>query len=235
MTPIDVPGHPATPSPRRQVWCLRLDDEAPRLPRYWSRLDAAEKQRACSYRHEADRARFVVARGSLRELLGLRLGIDPGKVVFARNAFGKPMLRDTGAALHFNTSHSGNWVLHALDGAAPIGIDVEAVRPELGDVAAFAQVLSEPEQAHLHALAPPQRARAMATIWVRKEAYVKALGVGLSRPLRQISIAPDSFGTPRLQVDRSERSHAGAAARWRFDDLDLDADHVACLVHGGDA
>lgn len=232
--PIDAPGPLATPSPRRQVWRLRLDDEAARLPRYWSRLDAAEKQRAASYRHEADRTRFVAARGSLRELLGLRLGVDPGEVVFASNAFGKPMLRDARAALHFNTSHSGNWVLHALDAAAPIGIDVEAVRPELGDVAAFAQVLSDPEQAFLHALAPPQRARAMATIWVRKEAYVKALGEGLSRPLRHISIAADSFGAPRLQDDNSDRGDAGTAARWCFDDLDLDADHVACLVHGGD-
>lgn len=231
MMPIERPVHAATPSPRRQLWRIRLDAEAARLPQYWSRLDAAERRRAVAYRHEADQLRFIVARGSLRELLGERLGRAPEAIVFAGNAFGKPMLCGTRPALHFNTSHSGNWILHAVDTQAPVGIDVEAVHPELGDIAAFEPLLSAPERAFVQALPAPQRARAMATVWVRKEAYVKALGQGLSRPLQHISIGTDARGTPCLQYDRSD---TGRAARWHFDDLDLDAAHVACLVHGGD-
>ncbi len=221
----------AAQSRRREVHTLRVSAETVRFDEHWWRLDDRERQRAARFRTEADRARFVVARSSLRRLLAERLGVDSADIEFGANAFGKPCLLDPRFKLHFNTSHSGDWVLHALDNTAPIGIDVEAVRADLADIAAFESVLSADERASLLAVPATQRAQAFARAWVRKEAYVKAIGEGVSRTLQDICIGVDPSGRPRLRHDRN----AGACLEhWCFEDLDLDAQHVACVVYRHD-
>lgn len=223
------------PEPRRrcdrEIWRARVSAESSRYDEHWRHLDGAEQRRAARFRADVDRARFVIARGSLRHLLSERLGLASQEIAFGENAFGKPCLQHAPGGLHFNTSHSGDWVLHAFDGAAPIGVDVEALRPDLADIDQFKSVLSSEELARLNELPPAHRARAFATVWVRKEAYVKALGVGLSHPLPGISVGNDAAGRPRLLYDRN----AGhSPARWQFEDIKIDEHHVACLVYRGD-
>lgn len=231
--PISAIGPPLDTSqvPGREVTRVQVSVESRRFDQHWRYLDAAERLRAGRFRYDADRLRFVIARGSLRQLLGSRLGVAPGDIVFAANEFGKPSLQGAPIALHFNTSHSGDWVLHATDTVAPIGVDVEAVRPDLAHIEQFERVLSTEERALLNTVPPQHRARAFATVWVRKEAYVKALGEGMSRPLHDICISLDASGQPRLRYDRNA---AGSLPRWWFEDIDIDAGHVGCLVYQGD-
>jgi 4'-phosphopantetheinyl transferase len=226
-----VPIADTARSSDRELWSIRVSTETPRFDEHWRHLDGVERQRAARFRMELDRARFVIARSSLRQLLAKRLGVAARDIEFAVNPFGKPCLRDARVALHFNTSHSGDWVLHAIDSAAPIGVDVEAVRAELADIDQFRWVLSPEERAFLDEVPASHRAHAFAKVWVRKEAYVKALGEGLSRPLPDISIAVDATDRPRLLYDRNA---AGSLARWQFEDVEVDAQHVACLVYRAD-
>ena len=220
------------PWPDRVPWRARVSVEASRIDAHWQNLDETERIRAARFRVEADRLRFVIARSGLRQLLGQRLGTPAHEIGFASNAFGKPMLRDVPRALHFNASHSGDWVLIVLDAAAPIGIDVEAVRPELACLDDFDSVLSPRELRLLRALPALRRAEAFARIWVRKEAYVKALGDGLSRSLCDIDVGLDApSDRPRPYADRAA---APPSACWRFEDVALDAQHVACLVRRDD-
>ena len=215
----------------RELWRARVSAELPRYDEHWGHLDSAEQQRAERFRTDADRVRFVIARSTLRQLLGERLGLASQEIAFGKNAFDKPCLRNSPDALYFNTSHSGDWVLHAFNSAGPIGVDVERLRPELGDIDQFHSVISADELALLHALPASQRARAFATLWVRKEAYVKALGEGLSRRLQDISISTDAVGRPWLLRDGNPgRLPAG----WHFEDIEIDEHHVACMVYRGE-
>lgn len=215
----------------REMHRLQVSAEVHHLAQHWRHLDSAEQYRADRFRDEADRARFVIGRSSLRQLLGRRIGIASGEIRFGENEFGKPHLQHAPVALHFNSSHSGDWVLHAIDSTAPIGIDVEIVRLDLACIDQFERVLSTEELAGLKDVPVQQRARAFAKVWVRKEAYVKALGEGMSRSLRGISIAVDAEGRPRLRYDRSDLA---LPASWRFEDLVVDARHVACVVYRHD-
>lgn len=220
------------PWPDRVPWRARMCVEATHIDTHWRHLDQTERLRAARFRAESDRLRFIVARSSLRQLLGRRLGLPAHEIAFASNAFGKPILRNARAPLHFNVSHSGDWVLIALDAAAPIGIDVEAIRPELACLDDFDSVLSARELHFLRALPPARRAAAFARIWVRKEAYVKALGEGLNRGLRDIDVDMDA-----LHMRPYEDAYAPptrAPAGWRFEDVRLDAQHAACLVRRND-
>jgi 4'-phosphopantetheinyl transferase len=215
-----------------EVWRIDVAAELRRLPAHRARLTDVERERATRFRRDADRERFVIGRSTRRELLAMHLGIDPAALIFDESRYGKPRLpagRDPHP--HFNSSHSGRWVLHAI-ADVEVGIDVEEIRPEFTSLDDFAWMLSEAERAFVQAAAPPQRAAALTTIWVRKEAYVKALGEGLSRSLPQIGITAGADGRPMLAFDRNPPARE---RRWSFADLEIDATHKACLVHAGPA
>ena len=225
-----APESARAPACELQVWRVRVDHGPAVLEGSLRILDDHERARATRFRHAADRTRYVLGRASLRRLLAMRLGLSNERLVFGANAFGKPVLTTPGADLHFNSSHSGEWILHAFDALAPVGIDVETVRPDFAGLDDFAAALSPEESLRISRL--PKRARplALAQTWVRKEAYVKAIGEGVSRSPAHICICADAAGTPRLAYDRNAPC---TPLPWSFADVAVDANHVACLVYSG--
>ncbi|MCO5101799.1 MAG: 4'-phosphopantetheinyl transferase superfamily protein [Burkholderiaceae bacterium] len=214
-----------------EIWAIDVTCEARRLPVHRSRLDRAEQERAARFRREDDRMRFIVARSTRIELLAARLRVEPCALAFHEDAHGKPHVRTAqGRSQPFNSSHSGNWVLHAFAGT-PIGVDVECVAPAMAKLDDFAWVLSPAERSFVLAHdAPEQRAAAMATVWVRKEAYVKALGEGLSRSLPDIGITCGDTGPPRLAFDRNPSARP---LDWNFADLAIGDGYKACVAYAG--
>jgi 4'-phosphopantetheinyl transferase len=228
--------HPAARAPCTglQVWRVRLDRSPGVLEASSRILDDAERQRAARFRTAADRARYVLARASLRRLLASELGVPSERLAFGANAFGKPVLTAPDGSLHFNSSHSGDWIVHASDALGPVGIDIEAVRPELGNVEDFAAALCPEERLRIARLPARDRPLALARTWVRKEAYVKAIGEGLTRSPARINVGTDETGKPCLLYDRNGPS---GPQRWTFHDIAVGEHHVACLVYsrGDDA
>jgi len=215
-----------------EVWRVDVAAQLHRLPAHGARLTDAERERATRFRRDEDRERFVIGRSTRRELLARHLDIDPATLVFEEGPHGKPRLPPgSDPCPCFNSSHSGRWVLHAI-ADVEVGVDVEEVRPEFADLNDFAWVLSDAERTFVLAAAPALRAAALATVWVRKEAYVKALGEGLSRSLPDIGITAGADGRPMLAFDRNPASRE---RRWSFADLEIDAAHKGCLVHAGPA
>lgn len=206
--------------PAIAVWRLKLSAHAPAHDADWSCLDDTERARAARFVREADRQRFVVAHASLRRILAERLATVPERLVFERGESGKPSL--TGHDLQFNSSHSGDWVLHAVSAGAPVGIDVERIGSHADDAPLLAHVLAPREAARLHALPPAARDAAFADIWCRKEAWLKALGEGLlRRRLVDIDVGTRQDGT-RMLLD-------GAA--WVLHPIEVGDGHAACLAH----
>jgi 4'-phosphopantetheinyl transferase len=149
-------------------------------------LDAAEQERAAKFRRSQDRRSYVAAHVALRSLLGARLGMPPEAVEFVRETcptcggpHGRPAV--AGGGLHFSLSHSGDLAMIGL-AATTIGVDVEKT-PTLRTATETARMLHPDETAELQALGDDARAEAFGRAWVRKEAYLKALGTGLSRAL----------------------------------------------------
>jgi 4'-phosphopantetheinyl transferase len=178
-------------------------------------LSDGERHRVRRYRHDRDRRRFLVARARLRQLLGERLGVPPAAVELAYGRNGKPALapRFAGSGWRFNVSHCGEVALYALSRRREVGVDVEAVRVlEEGDEIAT-RFFSGREAAAYRALAPRDRPLGFFNCWTRKEAFVKALGAGLSLQLDQfdVSLAP---GEP-ARLLRIERG-LGDPASWRL-------------------
>jgi 4'-phosphopantetheinyl transferase len=156
--------------------------------------------------------RRVVARAALRMALGRCLSRPPDSLVFVQGPSGKPELagRSDPRALQFNLAHSGVLCLIAVSRAGPIGVDLEEVRdfPELEELveARFAPS----EAAGILERSGDDRVRSFYRCWTRKEAYLKATGVGLDADLKSVVV---SVG------DRAEI--LSATEGWSLIDLDL--------------
>ena len=192
-------------------------------------LSEAERQRARRFAFDRDASRFIVARARLRELLAVRLGVHAQAVEFEYGAYGKPALsrRFADSHLRFNVSHCGDVAAYAFSCGHAIGIDVEAVREisDADDIAAH--YFSPRENATYRALKRSDRPLGFFNCWTRKEAFVKALGDGLSMPLDRfdVTLAP---GEPAsvLRVENTSGDDAG----WRLDSLCPAAGYIAAIA-----
>lgn len=161
-------------------------------------LSPEERDRAASFRYEADRQRYGLGRLGLRWLLSRHLGGHPATLEFAYGAYGKPQLAHPGSArdLQFNLAHSGDWIVYGVSRDRAIGVDVEklAQRPHLDRL--IGRCLSATEQASMPT-ADAARLRCFLALWTLKEAHLKAIGQGLYYPMNRVEIG--LLPTPQLR------------------------------------
>ena len=202
------------------VWCVELD-EAADAAALAACLSAGERGRAGGLPSSAHRRRFVAARATLRQLLGRYLGQEPGAVVFAHGAHGKPFLPQGG--LHFNVSHTQGLALYAIASAREVGVDVEWMRPQVAHERIAARFFALEEREMLAQVPAEERRVAFYHIWTRKEAYLKARGDGLAAGL-------DTFAVS-LEAEALLRS--GEGRRWKLVAWEPAVDYVAALCGAG--
>jgi 4'-phosphopantetheinyl transferase len=160
-------------------------------------LSDEERAQAARFLFGGDRKHFVARRSLLRAILGRYLSVEPSQITFARQERGKPCLSgpDGAARLHFNFSHSRNLALCAVSRVAPLGVDVEQLRPmpEMAEIGAM--FCSAQENAMLNSAPPEKKLEVFFFLWTRKEAYLKATGEGIAGSLAQMdcSVAPPGW------------------------------------------
>jgi len=179
---------PTLANQEAHVWCANLDYSTADLAHFFALLSSKEKDRAQRFHFAVHRNRFTAARGLLRTLLGRYLQLPPQAIEFAYNEHGKPKLV-THPTLQFNLSHSQNVALFAFAYNFDLGIDIE-FKKESRDLDGIAQrFFSTNESALLHSLTGAAKTQAFFNGWTRKEAFLKALGLGLSYPLKQVEVS----------------------------------------------
>ena len=174
-----------------------------------------EIERARRFRTADLRRRFAVARGCLRAILGQYLDRDPARLEFRIGAHGKPFLGTAADGLEFNVSQSGEIALYALTRGRQVGVDVERHDSRRVDDDIIRRFFAAGEMRALGALPPAERERAFFDCWTRKEAFVKAVGEGLSFPLDAFEVSV-AAGDARLL---SIRGDGATAAGWTIADV----------------
>ena len=214
----DWPTAPARLTPAADevhVWSAALDRRPAEIAELFCFLSDEERERAGRFRPVAVRSRdeFIVSRALLRRLLGGCLGLDPRQVAFSQTARGKPRLAGPDPApLCFNVSHSHGMALFAVTGRCEVGVDLERVRvrPDADLLGMAERYFAPREAAVLRALDAEAQVETFFRLWTRKEAYLKAHGLGIS------------FGLERVEV-----SHA-ADEPARIVHIDGDCEAAAC-------
>jgi 4'-phosphopantetheinyl transferase len=184
--------------------------------RFAALIGADEWARALRFRFARDRRRFVVRRGQLRERLAAHLGVRPEALAFREGPFGKPELVDYD--LSFSLSHSQERMLLAI-GDAALGCDVEWIDPDLDWKPLADNLFATEERDALAQLSAVAARRGFFACWARKEAFVKAIGQGLSYPLDAFAV---SVG-PQAQLLRGGEG-------WRLLSLDSVSGHAGALI-----
>ncbi|HEX2093753.1 MAG TPA: 4'-phosphopantetheinyl transferase superfamily protein [Longimicrobiaceae bacterium] len=208
----DPAARPALEEGEVHVWCAPLDPPEESVRRYRELLATDELARVDRFRFDRDRRRSTVARGVLRMLLGRYLAESPRRVEFRYESHGKPVLAGGPAdrGVRFNVSHSGELALFAFTRGRELGVDVELVH-SIEDAEQIAErFFSAAENAVFRSLPAELREEAFFNCWTRKEAYIKAVGEGLSFPLHvfDVSLAP---GEPARLLDSRDPEQA---ERW---------------------
>lgn len=199
------------------------------IPLNISLLSPDEKQRASRLLSDRKRRCYVRARTTLRHLLGRYLDRDPSQIQFQYGPEGKPSVVST-PQLEFNLSHSGELAVFSFSHGVPLGVDVERMRP-LIDMEGLAMRFFSPEEVdELLSLPAAERQRGFFNCWTRKEAFVKALGVGFSFPLHRFAVTLRPNIPPRLKT--VEHSLI-AGQQWELRDLEVSAGYAAALAYAG--
>jgi 4'-phosphopantetheinyl transferase len=170
------------------VWCLPVDEASVPLAELHGVLDPEEQARAARFIGADHRDRFVRAHALMRIILSAYLDSRPEALRFGSGAHGKPYL--IGAeTLSFNLSHSHGLAALAVGRGMVLGVDVERCRALTDRDGLIGRFFSTTEQASYLALPEAERDEGFFRLWTRKEAYIKALGEGLSCPLDSFTVS----------------------------------------------
>ena len=212
------------------VWRTDLHSEA-HAQNLEQLLSPDEIQRVSRFRFAEHRRRFIIARGCLRELLSAYLGIKGCEVSFTYSREGKPALAPRHhSKIFFNVSHSADVAVFAFTTERSIGVDVEMIRHDVDTDGIPKRFFSSGEQKMLAELDGEAKFRGFFNCWTRKEAYVKAVGSGLSLPLRDFDVSLVPGDPARLLATRPDQEQT---ARWSMASLDCgDMCAAAVVVEG---
>ncbi len=228
-----IPGG-LTNSKEVHVWRVSLDLTASQSEKFLEILSVDELAKVGRLHFEKDKKRFIAARGMLRTLLGGYLEKKPHEIRFAYTDHGKPLLAvGTGCDnLSFNLSHSGAFALYAVTRSRNIGIDIEHVRDDVSFREIAGSFFSPGEISSLERVNKNKRPEMFFQYWTRKEAFLKAIGGGLSLPLDMCDVSLISgsvLSSIHLSGDNTESSG------WYVQDLFPGGGYAAAIaVEGAD-
>ena len=234
MTKITLPKTEANADNAVQVWMIPLEVSDDTLKRYLACLSEDEITRANRFRFADDKRRFAVARGTLRHLLGQQFEQAPRDIEFCYGEYGKPKMEQTTSSatsqsascdFHFNLSHSGEIALCALGHSRKVGIDIEKLKPMKRLESMMERCFVESEQSHIKTADNPSQA--FLQYWTCKEAYLKAIGLGLIQSMQTVEV---QLVPPQLRTVPHD-----CAEGWHLELLPLPKDYLGALVIAGDA
>ncbi len=210
-----------TPPQSGEVY-LQLLDCTVLLPEDWEMLTAAERVRAQRYRQAQAQAQFVRCRAQLRRWLGSCLRTDPCRVAIGYADHGKPVLAEPACGLHFSVAHSGTVGLIGI-ARAPIGVDVEAVRPIPDLTGLVRRFFHAAEIQQYEQLPAEQRGDWFFRTWTLKEAVIKAAGLSIAAIAEFAVEQRHGLWQLVVVVPHVALAHSWALQGWRRDDLYLAA------------
>ncbi len=184
-----------------------------------SELSTAENSRAAKLLTALDRRRFTAARSALRTLIASFINTDPRELAFTIDTYGKPHLKGN-PALQFSLTHCGPLAGIAMSTHGAVGLDCERLTL-VDDMTSFCRrICSSTEWEIIRSLKGENLIKALFQIWTRKEAILKAIGVGLYYPLRKMTVL-DRNHTHELHVEIPE------FGPWWISTIDLPVTYAA--------
>lgn len=188
-------------------------------------LPGPETESYLRIRHPALRRQFVASRRLVKHAAGAVLGVEPYELEVARSPGGKPYLRGY-EELAVSIAHTDGLLVAALGLRGPVGADAERSDRRLDGTPLGVSFCTPAELAAVGRLPASERNAALTGLWTLKEAYTKALGVGMRLPFSSFGFAPGTGGHRLLDADGRPVPGDG----WSFDTYRLPGGHVVSMA-----
>ncbi len=209
------------------LWSASLPSGGRKFLEYERLMSSRELVRADRYAYKSSRIRYICARAMLKQLLGLYTDSDPADIRFDLGPQGKPYLPATaGPLLNFNATDTGDEALFAFCLNAEIGVDIECKTRQVNHSIIAKRKFTANELEQYRAIPLPQRKQFFLSMWTRKEAYGKAIGVGIGYRLNEMNLV-DANGLDRFSV------HDAAGIEWEITQIEPGPELIACVVTQG--
>lgn len=219
------------------VWLCNLQQLSNNISEFYGMLSNTERKRADKLMIKEKQEQFVITRGCLRQRLGWLTDSDPASFVFDYLEHGKPVLGKSSSGesvsgndqqyndITFNVSHSSELALIAISLNQQLGVDIEKVNRDANPRKLVTRFFSQAEQTAMSALPESLLAKAFCASWTRKEAFIKAVGDGVTYGLNNfdVTVDPESH-TPDINL------HHASDEKWSAFNLPINDDYMACLV-----
>ena len=212
------------------VYLARLDWLRDKALTHCALLSRHERSRTALFRGPLLANRYATKCVVRRLILGEVTGTDPGALEFSINECGKPHLTKH-PEIGINSSDADDMFLFAVSKtSAHVGVDIERVNAQADHSAVVQMCFCHEERVEHGNYSRDARTLSFFRTWSRKEAYIKALGGGLSLPLQEIrvSTSPHVVASNALITHLSEVDVAG---RYALSDLAVDMPFVACAAY----
>jgi 4'-phosphopantetheinyl transferase len=192
------------------------------LARYKSWLAPDEAKRHAAFLFDKHRHEYLVTRGLVRTALSAYRPVEPAAWKFDANAYGRPAIAPP-CGLEFNLSNTQTLVVCAVAERRVVGVDVEPIARASEILGIADTVFSDQELAELRALPDPAASDRAVSLWTIKEGYIKARGMGLSLPVREITVR---FAQTAALAAAPLDEHP---ADWTIQTLDIDGHRIALV------
>jgi 4'-phosphopantetheinyl transferase len=193
------------------IFYLNLELYFKKLDLFLPLLSADEIARANRFKHKEDGAGFIISHGFLRNILSNYLHIRPQEIIFSKNKYGKPLL-DKGDVC-FNLSHSKYMAAVAVSTKYPVGIDIEYIGRKINHDDIIKRFFCLEEVEYFQRIRDvEQKRREFFRLWTRKEAVLKAQGIGLSQNLANVAVL------------------AKANKKWQLEDITINNSYQAAIA-----
>ena len=204
------------------IWSISLRKNAHYIDVLKSWLSARELERSQRIVIPYKRNYLVQSKAWLRWLLGQYTKSQPENINYTHGHLGKPYLDKPNFTIQFNATDSGDTLLIALNNSHELGLDIEAVPRTVSHQQIARKKFTREEQVMLGALPEHEQSSAFLALWTRKEAYGKAIGLGIRYPMHTVNLC-DSIANPHFQYTDHQQQI------WYLYQLNGD-DFIACLV-----
>lgn len=212
------------------VWQIDIESQIQNLKSFWPYLSNIEQSRANNFRFEIHKNKYIIRTGILRILLSNYMTCQPNEIEFKIGESGKPKL--TNSNLAFNLSHSKNKAIIAFAINLQLGVDIEYIDEKIEAKQIATHFFSTKEIEQLYALNDVNVVDGFFNIWTKKEAFIKAIGTGLTYPL-------DSFDVNLDVIEKNALTHVGTsfakAKKWNLFSIKTFKNYKAALAYKGKA
>ena len=215
------------------IWNATLIRDESVIENVSKTISKKEQNKAARFHFGEDQERFILSHGFLRIIISSYLNQEPDNFQFSFSKYGKPSLKNNQGdeILSFNISHSADKAIFAITRNRMIGIDIERIVEGFPCEEIAERFFSPKENEELLKIEPGNlRELAFFTTWTRKEAYIKALGDGLSMPLDQFDVSVSPHEPAKLIANRRDPKEV---SRWTLMDLKTSPGFVSTLAAQG--